>query len=1455
MRRRTSAKLVSALAAVLLAGLWLSPGPAPVGAAVYLADSPAALEMLEQARELREQGRHTEAAAELQQLIERYPHRLMPTGDGRHEAGLRHVRQMLLDDPELLEAYRQLHAPSAQRQLRRAIDPRPVGGDLERLVARYGMTATGLEAGLYLAAYYLERADGRSAASVLDELAGHPDLADHAVRYHELQLIAGLLAGQRGRATAHRDALAALDADEALASVSGLARRLAPPYPLTSGAAGHLPELRPPPEAVDEPLWRAELEPSDTGTGSIRIQAGQARRTAPVQPVAGDRWLYINEGARVRAIDRSAGWSAWSYRFEPENDAEPENQQHVIFRRSLRTAPEPASVLVGRESVYAIVAEHDPTAGRLPVASEASNALVSLDRDTGAVRWQRQPEQLSASLRQGRFVEPLLAGSGRILALVRRSQNSGLADTFVAAIDAEDGSLLWLRHVASAATGARHEAAPPPRISQADGRLYVSDGIAVVSAIDERTGTVRWTRVFERQLEDLRRRGRVGLASSLTAAPLLVEAGLLVAALGEDADAAVTLLDPATGRDRELNAQQREAFAGARLLMPAGADVLVIGPTLRRVAGDDLAVRWDAEMPRQQRELTGNPALSRQRLALPVSGAILLVDMDTGGVAGRIGLNEPANLALLDGQVVAATADELLAYLSWERAYGDLRRQISAAPHDTAPGLALAELARRSGRGQAVLEGADHALAALVRPGAGPRDPQRQQHLFANLLALARDAGGLDNDTRQGLYDRVATVTAGPGQEVAYHLAVAHFHERAGRGRAAVDHLQSVLTEPALARHLYEQPLVSRQAGLEARRRLGRLVARLGPEVYEKYDRLARHRLDELTERPAPQADALIALAERYPEARVAPQARLIAADVLIDRQRDVEAARQLRLAYEQSWRRSDRAAAAGRLAQHHERQGRAELAIAWLRQVGQEHPDLAPHRDGQPLPLADWLVRLSEQPVSAAAGLAELELPLGSPRALAGRPIVRHDNAAAPGTDHLLLLDESKLHLHRAGGTEHAWAAELEMAQPRLLHGGDGHLVLFSPGEARLATLDVDTGEAIWPTIDVARAMEVAGDPAARDAVLHVGQRHFREMVDDRPLARPEPGPDGPALHAVAGTSTILLADAEGRLVGLDRASGQILWSRLGELDRVTAVASDGDSFAVAGVAGAETRAAVGTLLLLDESTGEPRALESPEPSRWVGFAGPGLVVTVAEREITAYRSRTGQVAWRVTASAAELTGEAWADDHLLIVRDADGRALVIEAGSGELVQRLTAVDGGQAGDFEALAAHGLWHIRTHEQALTLDSRGNRLWRDAIDLPETAHLVRQIVTRRHVVVLARQAGAAGATTWRRGGRGGNVIHVDQDGVAVQVRVEPGQRLELMGPGRGGDVDTVGPHRVYVLDRQSGSLLAEHVIDRLPQPLSLERAAAVDGALVLSFGERTVLLPTAGDDEADDEGG
>jgi len=162
-------------ATVAAAFLWLAlAGPASASSPrVYVEDSPAAQSLVDKARQLRRQERPVDAVKSLQRVIEDYPDKLMATGPDRYVSARRWVTDRIRGEPELLATYARVFEPVAAGELDRA-DGR---SDWRRVMTRFPLTPSGLEAGLRLAASWLAIARPDEAKVVLDRLGSHPGLS------------------------------------------------------------------------------------------------------------------------------------------------------------------------------------------------------------------------------------------------------------------------------------------------------------------------------------------------------------------------------------------------------------------------------------------------------------------------------------------------------------------------------------------------------------------------------------------------------------------------------------------------------------------------------------------------------------------------------------------------------------------------------------------------------------------------------------------------------------------------------------------------------------------------------------------------------------------------------------------------------------------------------------------------------------------------------------------------------------------------------------------------------------------------------------------------------------------------------------------------------------------------------------------------------------------------------
>ena len=453
--------------------------PRALAATVYLEDSPAAQELMDEAVSLAGQQRLGEAAQRLQRVAAEFPDKLMPAEPGLYvDAGLR-VRAMLLDRPELLAAYRERFGPEAERAL--ADVPRdhrglPDAAALSRVVEAYGLTEAGLEASLMLAGVRLEQADPEGAAEALAPLEALPDAAPIALRYHTLAAAAALMQGDAGGADGH---LAELKrggaAEEALARLAAL--RESPVSAAATGAG----EAAPPP--LDEPLWQTVLVGASDGgaaTDPTREAAPQ-----PMTPTAAGEAVVLSDGFNVTSLDRTSGRLRWSYSPDVERDDPAADRRR---RRFIRTLTEQRSVCYADGRIYAVVGFPEGWSGNR-MAGGSTSSLVCLDAESGEVLWSLGGEQLEESLGNASLHGTPVWFDGRVLLMARRSQMAGFQDSYLLAVDGRSGAMRWRRHLASTSgPGRRGEAPTLSRMTLHGGRVYFTDTLGVAACVDARRG-------------------------------------------------------------------------------------------------------------------------------------------------------------------------------------------------------------------------------------------------------------------------------------------------------------------------------------------------------------------------------------------------------------------------------------------------------------------------------------------------------------------------------------------------------------------------------------------------------------------------------------------------------------------------------------------------------------------------------------------------------------------------------------------------------------------------------------------------------------------------------------------------------------------------------------------------------------------------------------------------------
>ncbi len=1473
--RCTAGRLLPSLLAALVWWVGLSRGGADVDFAVtpvYLDDSPAAVDLLNEAEHLLGQQRTSEAVGKYQQALEQYGRKLHPAKADLHEDLTTTVWRLLANHPALLASYRQQYEPAAQRllaQLPAAPDARRA--QLADLTTRYWLTPSGAAGALDLAAMLLEEGALEDAAGLLRALRQHPDLPAFERRYSLLAGACGLFGAEPAALEAARVRLRALHADAELAQLAQWQQQLArPQLPAVVQVGQSVADAAVPPGQLGESLWTLVLrQEGDTSHAGPRgMERPRSTLDDNLLPALVGDLLVVNDGRVVTALDAVSGRLRWRHApREVDLRAVLGNlasaNQWIADARGVAPADGELYTIVGRVS-------NNRFGWRLKMHHTWLSCLAQRD---GVARWRVEPRQLDETLDTAFFHGTPAVDALRVYALIRRSQQSGFHSSYVIALDRRDGSLVWKRNLAStAATGSA--GATLGALTLADGQLYVNDGLGAVAALNARDGAVRWLRVLGGEKPDPRRMPVVRQlwSASQLPAPLRLPAGLLVISAREAQGP--LLLDPDTG------VLQRVLVANWRgddqmLLTPHG--LLVYGAGLRLLDAQTLAPRW--EMPAAPDEpgaLAGAPCVVGEQLLLARAHELLTIDLRDGAVRQRQPLEAGGNLLLGKQQLLIADAQGLQMLMTWEQARKQLLAQVAARPDDPQPALALAHLAAQRQQWSDMLDAVDAAISAWDQTRLRQRSEELtsalqalHRELFRQVRALADPESLPDSDTRRGpylsllnagaelrqaLFDRLASLARTPADEVAYQLAAGRFQQASGRGGDALDHYQSVLADPQLAAQLFQHGSGARQARLEARLLITRLLE-AQPELRDTYELTAQQRLTELLGDPAAGADPLVALAEQYPTAAASPAALYHAGQRLAQQGAHDRAGSLLIRAYHDAGPRAQlRGAIAGALALSCEDAGQPTRAARWLRQLQRDHPQQAPLVDGRPRSLADWLGRLGTQVVREAQ-LPQLTLPLDRAAALPGRLLLPRDGA--PPAEIIITQAGLRLRAFEVQTLAQLWTCELPLPNVTLLRADGDQLLLYYHGEKLLEARQMRDGAPSWELVDVDALLEGVGDPQQRDQARPLAQRQFEEMLNPGNiqllLGRAAPAPEEPPAWTAANASQVVIADPTGRVLALERASGRVLWQHFFDFTTLRQMALDEQTLLLAGDVGPENETQSGSIQVVDPATGQRviEVVEERSPIVWVGLSGDERLIYLTNSQIAAHDVRQGQVIWRLPLSGQMPAPFVKVAGNYLVIRKDNGNLLLLDATDGRTLRTFgPSLTDGRGLMIEQVG--GLWLVLSQEQALALDEQGHLLWRDALS-SDYRRVISQLVAEQHVVLVSR-ANAPGnpVALGNPGGAAGGHPPRALGGPAVLPRdvvVEDGAMI--VGPlelpqGDAAPEPTAEGYALFVLERQTGRIIAEQLLAPVEGRLIPELCVLLGGKVVMSSPSHTIVVEHAG---------
>lgn len=337
----------------------------------------------------------------------------------------------------------------------------------------------------------------RSAAGL--GLLRYPDSSADAAQIRAQLLLCSLFRGDRTRAATELTALRTLHGN-AVGRLAGREGSLVDLSPSLAESTHAEPSRRASTLLVDRPLWSVVL-PSPTGQAEGAIAASDAEDCFPV--VAGDT-LFVSNGESIFAFDALTGHARWS-----ERPATDKNPQAAIIH-SLADPIAPKLPIRGRP-IHSLTVRGDRLYARLgtPITAKAkdeTNAhseLVGLDigQAEGKLVWRVAAEEIESEdpLTEGSpwcFDGCPVADSERVFVVLRRSLPQQQIN--VACFDAATTRLLWNRKLGVTVVSADETANSTShlQLTLAEDSVFLTTDAGTIAALDAHDGTIRWLRTY-----------------------------------------------------------------------------------------------------------------------------------------------------------------------------------------------------------------------------------------------------------------------------------------------------------------------------------------------------------------------------------------------------------------------------------------------------------------------------------------------------------------------------------------------------------------------------------------------------------------------------------------------------------------------------------------------------------------------------------------------------------------------------------------------------------------------------------------------------------------------------------------------------------------------------------------------------------------------------------------------
>jgi outer membrane protein assembly factor BamB/outer membrane protein assembly factor BamD (BamD/ComL family) len=642
-----------------------------------------------------------------------------------------------------------------------------------------------------------------------------------------------------------------------------------------------------------------------------------------VMPVVDHGELFFQDNARVYALSLDSGLplAGWASTYDGDR-----NGRYAITAWSTPRNTQYTLALTD-DSVLGIMGQVDwPTMLAGMAFTQRDTRLVCLDRHSGKERWVVRPSNLPTESLQGlEFSGTPLVVNDNVFVTAHSSAGVQFQDCYLLCFDTA-GRYRYATYIASANSGAAifdgdfgNVNQDVPQLAYSSGRVFVLSNVGALAAVDAYDGTIVWLNLYQRQQNnDVVRqfgfRGGWGRVQTQpdnerpwTSSPVVVADGKIFALPTDGTN--LFIYDAGTGAEiKHIRLSQIDP--ATTILGVIDDRIVLVGSSgdgqderirviclnwrnydMMNFPGDNSIV-WKATYTDKdpgRSGLRGRGFLTTDSVYVPTQNKLLKIDLKGGKIMATYpegdrtwdSSESAGNILVTQDHLIVAGAERVNVYTDLSLAKAKLDKEVAAAPEDPDARLRYAEVMFVAGETDLAVAKLDEAIGVIGGLDKAT-DAAARDRIYACAMAFAEKLSHEQADSSgqiiTGLYDRAAKAASSAQQQVNYRISRARFAKDTGDDATQLKLLQEIVANPTWR----AVPVVQQDsagpalAATVAEKQIADLIER-SPKVYEPVAAEAQKAFEDAQTSADPAK--LLSVAQTYPNAPVAPQALLKAAD------------------------------------------------------------------------------------------------------------------------------------------------------------------------------------------------------------------------------------------------------------------------------------------------------------------------------------------------------------------------------------------------------------------------------------------------------------------------------------------------------------------------------------------------------------------------------------------------